>query len=118
MTETVAQAPNLERTDETRSVEAALNCAGFQRVDAYRFNSAIIRLRVIDPRFEGLKIAERDAIVEPILATLPEETQSDIMSLFTFSPSEVRLDSIPAGKVALRHRLQNLEFEDPSQSVL
>jgi len=57
--------------------------------DAYRYNSAAIRLRVIDPRFEGLKIAERDALIEPILETLPEETQGDIMSVFTFAPSEV-----------------------------
>lgn len=78
-----------KRTPQTRDVERALRSAGFVQSDAYRYNSAAIRLRVIDPRFEGLKIAERDALIEPILETLPEETQGDIMSVFTFAPSEV-----------------------------
>jgi hypothetical protein len=94
------------QTDETRKVEAVLNNAGFQQVDAYRYNSASIRVRLIDPQFEGLSPEERDGIVEPHLHELDERTQADIMNLFTFAPSE------------LLQSLLNAEFEDPSPSLL
>ena len=77
-------------TDETRQVEAALRDAGFRKVDAYRYNSASIRLRVVDPRFEGLTSERRDAMVDPHLRHLPERTQAVIMSLFAFAPSELQ----------------------------
>ncbi len=80
---------DVRRTDETRGVEKLLLDAGFPKADAYRYNSASIRVRVIDPRFEGLSIEKRDEMVEPYLARLPERTQADIVSLFTFSPSEL-----------------------------
>lgn len=79
---------------------------------AYRYNAASIRVRVIDPQFEGLAVAERDAKLEPHLAKLPEATQRDIMSLFTFAPKEIA-QAAPARVV-----LQPLEFEDPSPSML
>ena len=85
----------------------------FQQVDAYRYNSASIRVRVIDPSFEGLSPEQRDALVEPYLAQLPERTQADIMSLYTFAPSELQ-DT----QKSLKARLMNAEFEDPSPSML
>ena len=103
--------------ESTRSGENTRE-AGFERSGAYRYNSAAIRLRVIDPRFEGLKIAERDAMVDPILEMLPEETQGDIMALHIFAPSEVDTGSMPHARDALKHRLLSLEFDDPSPSVL
>lgn len=51
-----------KRTSETCDVENALRTAGFQRADAYRYNSASIRVRVIDPRFDGLSPEQRDAL--------------------------------------------------------
>jgi len=102
-----------KKTDETREVEAAVRKGGFAQVDAYRYNSASIRLRVIDPRFQGLPIEKRDAMVEPYLAALPEGTQGDLVALMTFSPEEIAEES---GK--LRERLLNGEFEDPSPSRL
>ena len=75
-----------KRTDETRKVEDVLRNAGFQQADAYRYNSASIRVRVIDSRFEGLSTENRDAMVEPHLDQLPERTQADIINLFTFAP--------------------------------
>jgi stress-induced morphogen len=78
-----------KRTDETRLVEQALKGAGFDQADAYRYNSASIRVRVIDQRFEGLSREKRDDMVEPHLDKLPEETQRDIVTLFTFAPSEL-----------------------------
>jgi hypothetical protein len=101
------------RTDETRHVEDELRNAGFDRVDAYRYNPASIRVRVIDARFEGLSREERDGMVEPHLDRLPERTQADIMTLFTFAPSEVQL-----APKSLREFAKNLEFDNPSPSIL
>ncbi len=102
-----------KRTGETRKVEQVLTDAGFKTVDAYRYNSASIRVRVIDKQFEGMPTEKRDAIVEPYLANLPEQTQADIINLFTFAPSEL----IQTPKT-LRAFLMNTEFEEPSPSRL
>lgn len=113
MTNTSAPPWEAKRTDETRQVEEVLQRAGFERVDAYRYNSASIRVRVIDSRFEKLAVENRDAMIEPYLEQLPEHTQADIMSLFTFAPSE--LEQTPKSS---RAYLMNTEFEDPSRSML
>ena len=113
MTDTFASHWEDKRTDETRQVEEVLRQAGFDKVDAYRYNLASIRLRVIDPRFEGLSTEKRDAMVEPYLEQLPEQTQADIISLFTFAPSE--LQQTPK---TFREFLMNTEFDDPSPSIL
>lgn len=97
------------RTDETRAVEKTLRGA-FPQTDAYRYNSASIRVRVIDSRFEGKSIEERDAMVEPLLEELPEKTQADIMNLITLYPNETT--------ESLRALMINTEFEDPSPSML
>jgi len=102
-----------KRTEETRMVEDAVRDAGFDKVDAYRYNAASIRLRVVDSRFEGLSTEERDAMIEPCLARLPERTQADIISLFCFAPSE--LAQTPRLSREFR---QNAEFDDPSPSIL
>ena len=113
MTTTSTAGWETKRTDETRSVEEYLRNAGFAKVDAYRYNSASIRVRVIDSRFEGLSNEKRDAMVEPYLDQLPEHTQADIMTLFTFAPSEIQ-----GGANKFRQFLMNREFEDPSPSML
>ena len=113
MTPTTTLLWKSKQTDETRHVEEVLKTAGFDQADAYRYNSASIRVRVIDPRFEGLSNAMRDAMVEPILEQLPEATQADIITLFTFAPSE--LQQTPK---TLRQFLLNTEFDDPSPSRL
>ena len=98
-----------KRTAETRAVEKALR-KEFPKTDAYRYNSASIRVRVVDPRFEGRSIEERDALVEPILAQLPEDIQADIMNLLTLYPDETATSPQAA--------FANTEFEDPSESML
>ncbi|MBY0523327.1 MAG: hypothetical protein K2R98_08005 [Gemmataceae bacterium] len=100
------------QTDETRQVESALRKA-FQQVDAYRYNSASIRVRVIDPGFKGKDVSKRDAMVEKHLKKLPKETQTDIMSLLTIAP-----DELEHPEKSSRERLLNAEFEDPSDSML
>ena len=117
MIDTANQTDQKQLTEETRMVEDLLKNAGFARVDAYRYNSASIRLRVIDPRFEGLTNAKRDDLVEPVLEQLPERTQGDILMLYTFAPSELELQVPGASQKSLRHYLQNMEFDDPSESM-
>ena len=111
---TNATAPRWEakRTDETRSVENLLR-KHFEQADSYRYNSASIRVKVIDPRFERMPREQRDTMVEQYLDQLPPETQRDIVTLFTFAPSE--LEGPPT---ASRAFLLNAEFEDFSQSTL
>lgn len=111
---TTATTPPWEarRTSETRMVEELLG-KHFKQVDSYRYNSASIRVRVIDPRFEGLSREKRDAMVEQHLDALPPETQRDIVTLFTFAPSE--LERTPA---TFREYILNSEFDDPSPSML
>ena len=100
------------RTEESRQVEEILR-AGFAKADAYRYNPASIRVRVIDPRFEGLSVEKRDAMVEPYLDRLPERTQADIINLYTFAPSELQ----QTGR-SFREFFLNAEFDDPSPSIL
>ncbi len=52
-------------------------------------------------------------MVEPFLEKLPENTQADIMNLFTFSP-----DEIEQSEISSRYFFMNTEFEDPSPSEL
>jgi stress-induced morphogen len=97
------------RTDETRLVEKVLK-KSFPRTDAYRYNSASIRVRIVDPRFANKTAADRDALVEPLLEQLPTETQTDIMNLLTLAPNETA--------TSVKQQLANEEFEDPSPSML
>jgi hypothetical protein len=89
MTHATAGSWQAKRTAETRMVEDVLKDAGFESADAYRYNSASIRVRVIDSRFERLAGEKRDAMVEPLLEKLPERTQADIISLWSFANSRL-----------------------------
>jgi len=111
MSEQVASPWEAKRTDETRLVEDVLRKT-FPNTDAYRYNSASIRIRVVDDRFKGKSIEERDAMVEPLLEQLPEETQADIMNLLTLHNDEL------GGGLSFRAFLANEEFENPSESML
>ena len=112
MTTTTTLSWEAKRTSETQRVEELLQ-QHFQQADAYRYNSGSIRVRVIDPQFEGMSREQRDAMVEPHLDMLPPETLRDIMTLFTFAPSD--LNRTPT---TLRQNMLNTEFEDPSPSML
>lgn len=97
------------RTEDSRKVEDLLR-RHFQSADAYRYNSASLRVRVIDPSFKGLSREERDDRVEPMLAQLDDTTQADIMNLVLLYPEEV--------EGSFRAFISNQEFEHPSQSML
>lgn len=94
-------------------VEDHLRAAGFERVDSYRYNSASLRLRVIDTRFESIPRDARDDLVEPVLDTLPPSTQADIVTLVLLAPSEF---AQPGD--TFREFMLNAEFENPSCSML
>ena len=97
------------RTDESRRIEELL-LKHFQHANAYRYNSASLRVRIIDPKFKGLSREQRDDLVEPVLAQLDENAQADIMNLVLLYPGEER--------ESLRASISNLEFEHPSDSML
>ncbi len=96
-----------KKTEETREIESLFR-PEFPKTDAYRFNSASIRVRVIDDRFEGKSIAEREAMVLPLLKNLPKKTRDDVLLLLTLAPSEQRTFN--------SQTLMNLEFEQPLPS--
>ena len=98
-----------KKTPETRKIEALFR-TDFPQTDAYRFNSASIRVRVIDDRFEGKSIAEREAMVLPLFKKLPKKTRDDVLLLLTLAPSEQRSFN--------SQTLMNLEFEKPLHSRL
>lgn len=76
----------------------------FPNVRAYRYSEASIRIRIIDPRFAGRNLVERERMVQPLIRELPEEVQSDIMVLLTLAPGEENKS------------MMNYEFEHPSRS--
>jgi stress-induced morphogen len=87
---------------QVAQIVRTFQAAGFRKVDAYRYNSASIRLRVISKKFQGLESWQRYDIVNKIIATLPEDIQRDMMFSVLVTPAEVA-DST-----------KNAEFEHPS----
>ena len=72
--------------------------------------TATIRVRVIDDRFEGKSIEEREALVLPLFKKLPKKMRDDVLLLPTLAPSEQETSSSQS--------LMNLEFEQPLPSRL
>lgn len=95
------------RTDETRRIEDQLRC-DFDQVDAYRFNSASIRLRIVDPSFERLTESQREDRVFAELDKLPAASREDILFLLLLAPSELGPGN--------RHSASNAEFENPDRA--
>lgn len=112
MTTTTTPPWEAKRTDETRMVEDVLR-KHFEQVDSYRYNSASIRVRFIDSRFEGMSRDDRDRLVEDQICQLPQDPQRDIVTIFCFAPSEL-------GKTPkiFRESMLSAEFENPSPSML
>jgi stress-induced morphogen len=69
------------------------------RVDAYRYNPASIRIRVIDPDFGGKSLADRDEAVWKFLEELPEGVMGHVSLVLPLTPSETN------------ESLANLDFE-------
>lgn len=77
---------------ETATVEDELGRGGFY-ADAYRHNPASIRVRVVDPRFDGKSYQQCITLINPWLANLPDETQRDIIAVFPMTPAQLLSDN-------------------------
>lgn len=93
------------KTEETTLIEKILK-PHFANVQAYRYNPVSIRVRIVDDRFQGKSNPERDDMVEPLLRQLPQEIQDDITILLLLTEEETRT------------RMMNVEFENPTPSIL
>ena len=71
------------------------------RITIYRYGPYSIRVRIIDPHFDGMKRVERNDLVWDHLSRLSEDDQADINQLVLITPGEVEKS------------LGNLEFENP-----
>ena len=76
------------------------------RVDVQRQNSVSIRIRVVDPDFEGMDRVQRDDALWKLLEPLPEDVQSQITMLLLLTPKEAKTS------------WAYLEFENPVPSKL
>jgi len=97
------------RTDESRQVENVLR-EHFESADAYRYNSASLRVRVVDPGFREQSREDRDDLIEPVLASFDESIQADIMNVVLLYPGET--------EESFRAYIMNEEFEHPGRSML
>ena len=77
-------------------------------VDAYRYNSVSIRVRILDTAFEGKNRVQRESLVLPVIRRLPQEIQDDITILLLLTPTEHRN----------KESMLDLEFEHPTRSRL
>ena len=108
------------RTDDTRELEAALRAApalAGARIDAYRTGPAAIRLRVVDPHFEGLDPDRREALVMPLLLdsrVVRPEIREDILWIFLIAPSEFLAADRGPALAHLPAHADNRLFIDPS----
>lgn len=101
------------RTDETRAIEDGLR-AEFERVESYRYSCASIRIRVVDPRFEGLSDLQRHDLVRGYFNRLPKRKQVDLIVIFPLTPAEME----PDAEWKTWWPIRNREFEHPSPSEL
>ena len=93
-----------------RSIKAALQLYEQDypaaTIELDRQNSISVRIRVIDPTFEGMEKSDRHSRIWRYLGALPEGLQSDISMVVLLTLEETK------------RSLANLEFEDPSPSLI
>lgn len=76
------------------------------QIDVHRRNPVSIRIRIIDPDFQGLSWMDREPEVWSLLKRLPEEVFVNLTMLLLLTPEEV-----PSS-------LANMEFEHPVSSLV
>lgn len=77
----------------------------FSRVDAYQYNPASIRVRILDERFRNLPKLDRIDLIEPFLEQFSDDVQQQIIFILCLAPGEETDPSFWA---------LNREFEDPA----
>jgi len=60
-------------------------------VVVYRQNSVSVRIRIVDPDFEGVSKADRHDAVWGFVEDLPEDQQSEISVVLLLTPEEARM---------------------------
>lgn len=73
-------------------------------VEAFRHNEVSVKIRVIDPGFEGMSPAEREEDLWKGLKKLPEEVLADVSMLLLLTPKEAK------------QSVSNLEFDSRTRS--
>jgi stress-induced morphogen len=58
------------------------------QIDLYRRNEVSIRVRIIDPEFDGLSLAARSDVVWRYLDALSDDVVGDISSMVLLTPDE------------------------------
>lgn len=76
------------------------------KIEVVRQNPVSVRIRVIDPDFQGKNRLDREPEVWAMLRTLPDETFQNITMLLLVSPKEAK------------NSLASQEFDDPIPSRL
>jgi hypothetical protein len=103
---------NKKQDRTTRKLEAILREHFLPKhpeaqLDVYRYNSASIRIRVVDPEYAKKDLTERDdEIWEVLKKYVDRDTKSQISLILLFAPEELAWSSI------------NREFENPTPSRL
>jgi hypothetical protein len=75
-------------------------------VEVKRYNSASIRVRIIDPAFAGQNLTARDTEIWKLLEALPDDIRAEINLLLLLTPPETETS------------LMNREFENPTPTRL
>ena len=77
------------------------------KLDVYRYNSASIRIRVVDPTFAGVGLTERDdEIWKALKGRASRDALSQISFILLIAPNEATTS------------IMNREFENPTPSRL
>lgn len=104
---------NNHRDDSDQAIQTILaGLAPYQEahpnanIRVRRQNPVAIRIRIIDPDFEGINVVDREDELWRLLTQLPEEIVADITVLLLLTPAEAT------------HSLANVEFDDPISSRL
>jgi hypothetical protein len=75
-------------------------------IEGRRQNPVAIRVRIIDPDFEGIDLVDREDEIWPLLQKLPEEVFANLTMLLLLTPEEST------------HSFASMEFDDPIPSRL
>lgn len=98
----------IRRTPDSSAVERCLRRAGFERVDAYCFNAASIRVRVVSSKFCNLDGASRFELVNEALSVLSDDLLSDIVHVTLLTNTEARVASTVVDARTLANALAEL----------
>lgn len=60
------------------------------KIDVYRYNSACVRIRILDPDFAGMDILDREQIMWRALEALPDDVVTQISFLLPLTPKETK----------------------------